>query len=434
MDSKFIISTQTCTLSKEQLEQFLCDYDIPRHVRVILSKKSETIYDAPLGFVGLYTHHFSLSNLRLPIPLFICDVLSYFKAYGGEPSVDLLRSFLNLGRAGNYLNRGGADVPKALIKPVTHLEIWKGLKTSWEYIPKRPVIYHHGEGTEMDFRSFMIQGVDGEFNFLPEGGFKDNQGSFSTKSVNNETPILDAEPISAVLPANVVDNIIDSSNTSYDDELPPVHPPTSSIPKASKVTGDASTPLDVDSDPDIHEFPSAKELKDATDYHWVVAHVTPPSWKQHLRDISIDQLCDIHDRAYMRHAVLDNILNIKTRELISALLKARASCDAIREREVKRDNAYAEIEKKCNEALQDLDKNPLVFDMRSEIKTLQVQVNGLHNEYGRLLEIDRLRQDRAAVVSKVIPNAKMKLVHSDEMGVLVARLVRAAIVHGRCTC
>ncbi|GKD35731.1 hypothetical protein Tco_1251240 [Tanacetum coccineum] len=49
-------------------------------------------------------------------------------------------------------------------------------------------------GEEMDFRSFMIQVVDGEFNFLPEG-----------------------------------------------------------------------------------EFPSAKELKDVTDCHWVVAHVTPPS-------------------------------------------------------------------------------------------------------------------------------------------------------------
>ncbi|GKF66378.1 hypothetical protein Tco_0192895, partial [Tanacetum coccineum] len=41
--------------------------------------------------------------------------------------------------------------------------------------------------------------------------------------------------------------------------------------------GDASTPLGVDSDPDIHEFPSARELKDATICHWVVAHVTPPS-------------------------------------------------------------------------------------------------------------------------------------------------------------
>nr|GEW62290.1 hypothetical protein [Tanacetum cinerariifolium] len=48
--------------------------------------------------------------------------------------------------------------------------------------------------------------------------------------------------------------------------------------QASKVVGDASSPLDVDSDPDIHEFPSAKELKDTTDCQWVVAHETPPSW------------------------------------------------------------------------------------------------------------------------------------------------------------
>ncbi|GJU88988.1 hypothetical protein Tco_1301411 [Tanacetum coccineum] len=136
-------------------------------------------------------------------------------AYGGEPSVDLLRSFLNLGRAGDWLtlsNRGGVDVPKALIKPVTRLENWK----------------------EMYFRSFMIQGVDGEFNFLPEGGFDDNQGSLSAKSENNETPIIDAEPISTVLPSNVADNIIDSSNTSSDDELPPVHPSTSSFPEVGE--------------------------------------------------------------------------------------------------------------------------------------------------------------------------------------------------------
>ncbi|GJX27553.1 hypothetical protein Tco_0233849, partial [Tanacetum coccineum] len=43
-----------------------------------------------------------------------------------------------------------------------------------------------------------------------------------------------------------------------------------------------------------------------------------------------------------------------------------------------------------------------------------------------------LRQDRAAVVAKVVPGAAMKLVYSDEMGVLVARLVKAFIIHGRC--
>ncbi|GJT64122.1 hypothetical protein Tco_1015602 [Tanacetum coccineum] len=445
------------------------------------------------------------------------------KAYGGEPSVDLLRSFLSLGRAGDWLtlsNRGGADVPKALIKPVTHLENWKDslfyienkiipykypklllednkldkksfkdkipvqpqtdplytqistypcivrtfldpilhlacLKTSWKYRLKMPIIYYRGQ--EMDFRSFMIQGVYGEFNFLPEEGFNDNQGSLSAKSVNNETSIIDAEPISIVLPLNVTDNIIDSSNTSSDDELPPMHPSTSSFPEvgekskavgkrklaadalqegshhrarkapvqASKVSGDASTPLYVDSDPDIHgKFEP-------------VYGVFVPSLTTLLMPFPF---------------------------LLIALIQSFLL-------EIKRDKAYAELEKKCNEALQDLDKNPLVSDMRSEIKTLQGRVNGLYNEYGMLLlkerkwanyeqtlsilyakvkglesererlkaseiqvlqEIDSLRQDKAAIVSKVVPNATMKLVHSDEMGVLVSRLVREAIIHGRC--
>ncbi|GKE85903.1 hypothetical protein Tco_1559645, partial [Tanacetum coccineum] len=50
------------------------------------------------------------------------------KAYGGEPTVDLLRSFLNLGPAGDWStlsNRGSTDVPKALLKPITHLGNWK---------------------------------------------------------------------------------------------------------------------------------------------------------------------------------------------------------------------------------------------------------------------------------------------------------------------
>ncbi|GKC40456.1 hypothetical protein Tco_1052840 [Tanacetum coccineum] len=105
--------------------------------------------------------------------------------------------------------------------------------------------------------------------------------------------------------------------------------------------------------------------------------------------------------------------------------------------------------------------------MHAKIKTLQGQVSGLHNEYSRLVleekklqtlsilrakfegleskrkrlktsktrllqEIDSLRQDKAGVVTKVILNATMKLVHSDKMGVLVARLVKASIIHGRC--
>nr|GEV41929.1 hypothetical protein [Tanacetum cinerariifolium] len=268
-------------------------------------------------------------------------------AYGGDPSVDLLRSFLNLGRAGDRLtlsNRGGADVPKALIKPE--------LMVSSTSFPRE------------------LRGQ--------------------------------------------------SSNTSFDDELPQVHPlhllslrwvskavrkrkldvdalrevshrrARRALVHASKVAGDASTPLDVDSDPDIHEFPYARELKDAIDYYWVVAHVTHPSWKHHLRDIIIEQLCDIHDRAYMRQAILDNMWNSRTRELISALHKARASC---------------------------------LESERERLKASEIQM---------LQEINRLRQDRAAVVSRVVPGTAMKLVHSNDMGFLVARLVTETIIHGRC--
>ncbi|GJU85715.1 hypothetical protein Tco_1293261 [Tanacetum coccineum] len=230
-------------------------------------------------------------------------------AYGGEPSVDLLHSFLKLGRAGDWLtlsNRGGADVPKALIKPITHLENWKGLKTSWKYSPKRPVIYHRGQ--EMDFRSFMIQEVNGEFNFPPEGGLDDNQGSLSAKYVNNETPIINTEPIFVVLLSNVANNIIDSSNTSSGDELPPVHPSTSfflDVGEKSKAAGKRKLAADA--------------LREGSGF----------------------------------------LTQAKKR-----LLSVKASCDAIqerereREREIKRDKAYG-------------------------------QVNGLHNEYGRLLLEER---------------------------------------------
>ncbi|GJU44618.1 hypothetical protein Tco_1201884 [Tanacetum coccineum] len=377
MDSKFTFASQTCTLTRERLNQFVIDFDIPQDVKVILPKRWQTILDAPLGYVGLYTHHFSHSNLRLPIPPFIC--------------------------------KGCADVPNALHNPITHLGNWKGsfffienkiipsnypelllgenkldkksfkdktpfytsgLKTTWEHSPKKPVIYHRGQ--EMDFRSFMLGGVDGELNFLPAEGASKGQNSPSVKFVNNNAPVIDATPLSSVYPSNVVENVVVSDDPSYGEDeqtligpsLSP-HPEASkkfkilgkrkvafSVPgkalplkvqkvpaRASKVAGEASTTLDVDSDSDIHEFPSAKELKDVTDYHWVVAHVTPPSWKQNLREISIEQLHNIHNRAYIRQVILDNL---------------------------DKDRAYAKLERKYNEALQDLDKNPLVSDMHFE--------------------------------------------------------------------
>ncbi|GJZ87607.1 hypothetical protein Tco_0659217 [Tanacetum coccineum] len=155
------------------------------------------------------------------------------KAYGGEPSIDLLRSFLSLGRAGDWLtlsNRGGADVPKALIKPITHLENWKD---SLFYIENKIIPYKYLEllleDNKLDKKSFKDKiPVQPQTDPLYTQ-ISTYPCSLSAKSVNNETSIIDAEPISIVLPLNVADNIIDSINTSSDDELPPMHPSTSSF-------------------------------------------------------------------------------------------------------------------------------------------------------------------------------------------------------------
>ncbi|GKE24019.1 hypothetical protein Tco_1435531, partial [Tanacetum coccineum] len=64
----------------------------------------------------------------------------------------------------------------------------------------------------------------------------------------------------------------------------------------------------------------------------VVLHVTPPSWKVHLKEISIEKLCDYHDKAYTKQAILDNTLNQRIRDLMSTLTKVRADCDAIQKK------------------------------------------------------------------------------------------------------
>nr|GEX25334.1 hypothetical protein [Tanacetum cinerariifolium] len=169
--------------------------------------------------------------------------------------------------------------------------------------------------------------------------------------------IIDATPLSFVYPLSIVENVVGSNDPSFrEDEQTLAGFASKKVPvRVSKLAGEASTSLDVDNDSDIHEFPSAKELKEATDCHWV-----------------------------------------------------------------------------------DLDKNPLVSDMRAEIKALQGQVDGLHSKYIRLIleerkqEIDSLKQDRAVVFSKVISDAAMKLIRSDDLGVLIAKLVRSSIIYGHC--
>nr|GEV07429.1 hypothetical protein [Tanacetum cinerariifolium] len=222
----------------------------------------------------------------------------------------------------------------------------------------------------------------------------------STKSVNNEASVINGEPISVVHPSIVAENIMESRNTS------------------SKEGG--LSPISPDA----------------------------PSYLKLVKD--------------QRLLEKGRFLLIPIERILVGRLKN--SCSS---KEIMKDKAYAELEK-CNEALQDLDKNSLVFDMRVKIETLQSRVmistvsivgsflkrrSGLtmsrlyppfilnskaSNLKGRdfeiqlLQKVDSLRQDRAAVVARVISNEAIKLIRSDEMSVLISRLVKASIIHGRC--
>ncbi|GJR56867.1 hypothetical protein Tco_1499029 [Tanacetum coccineum] len=117
--------------------------------RVILPTSTQTILDAPPRYIGLYTHCFSLANLRLPLNDFFCEVLQYFKvhisrlnpfgcsklttfivmckAYDCEPSVELFRGFFNLCKDGSWLTfqkRSEKHIPSLLAKVITRIEGW----------------------------------------------------------------------------------------------------------------------------------------------------------------------------------------------------------------------------------------------------------------------------------------------------------------------
>nr|GEW89554.1 hypothetical protein [Tanacetum cinerariifolium] len=173
----------------------------------------------------------------------------------------------------------------------------------------------------MDFRSFMLERVDGEFNFLRTKGVREGQNSQSVKSMNNDAPLIGTNPLSSVYPSNIVENVVDYDDPSYRvDEQTLVGPSLPPHPEASKT------------------------LK-------------------------------ILGKRKVSFGVPGKALPSKVQKV-----PARAS-------------------KVAGEAF------CIEFE-RKRPKSFKIQL---------LQEIDSLKQDRATVVSKVIPNATMKLVRSDDL-------------------
>ncbi|GKD82620.1 hypothetical protein Tco_1349459, partial [Tanacetum coccineum] len=244
MSAKDSITTQTCKLSKEEFNDFLTLYPIPSEYRVILPKSNQTVFDAPLRYVRLYSHSFSLANLRLPLTEFFYEVLEYFqvhisrlnpfgcaklttfvvmcKAYGCEPSIDLFRGFFNLCRARKWLTfakRSKKHIPNLLPKVITRIEGWHerffyvqdsiipakypqllsernklDLKSFKDKLPlnieENPMFQH----LKMAFRNFIYTKDDEDLAFLPKEPFPGFGISSLSVSVNTKPLKANEEP------------------------------------------------------------------------------------------------------------------------------------------------------------------------------------------------------------------------------------------------
>ncbi|GJY10499.1 hypothetical protein Tco_0378684 [Tanacetum coccineum] len=140
------------------------------------------------------------------------------------------------------------------------------------------------------------------------------------------------------------------------------------------------------------------------------------------------------------YIMVDNAVNKRAHEFLQVIEKMSGEADVIKARERSREEECEELPVKCEAAMKEFDQNPAVPALREKISSPTADVGSLEAEKARLeaveaslhREVEEHKQDRRDVVSKVVPYATIELVHSDELGRLVGKLVSSAITYGRC--
>ncbi|GJZ73288.1 hypothetical protein Tco_0637434 [Tanacetum coccineum] len=194
---------------------------------------------------------------------------------------------------------------------------------------------------------------------------------------------------------------------------------------------------------DASFLPISDDDKDASACHLKIAAITPPTWIGHLDNQMDLELLDLYDRCYARQAVVDNAVNKRAHEFLQVIERMSGEADVIKARERSRKEECEGLRVKCEAAMAEFDQNPASqkwAGYQVTLSTLESKVNSLEADKARLeavevslrREIEELNQDRMDVVWKVVPYAAMELVHSDELGRLVGKLVSSAITYGRC--
>ncbi|GJR89790.1 hypothetical protein Tco_0213801 [Tanacetum coccineum] len=387
------------------------------------------------------------------------------ESYGCEPSIELFRGFFNLCRGGKWLTfakRPEKHIPYLFPKVNTRIEGWKGrfffvqssivpaeylqlllehnkwdlksykdklpsnieenpmfqrlgrypisvrvfrdpilflagLKPSWEYGQQQLAIIVGGK--EIAFRNFIYAENEEDLSFLP----KDPSSRFGARQEGGSS----RPPVKRKIALGSSSSRATSAKiSSSKDDLPF---------------------LTVSDDDAV--LPDVFELKYANACHLKISAITRLAWKDYL----------------------DNHLDV---ELERAW---EEECE--------------EIRTKCEAAMTDFEKNPTMVVMRHKISTLSTKakvhkanldrmmlesqkwagyqvslsvqeskVASLEAEKARLEvvevslrnKVDDIKRDMMEFVSKVVRYAALELIHSDELGRLVCKLISSAILYGRC--
>ncbi|GJR25153.1 hypothetical protein Tco_0973680 [Tanacetum coccineum] len=71
----------TLEIIDEELREFTSEYYIPFALHPVVPAASASIADFPEGKVGVYTRFFEFANQRVPLSLFMCNVLNYYRLH-----------------------------------------------------------------------------------------------------------------------------------------------------------------------------------------------------------------------------------------------------------------------------------------------------------------------------------------------------------------
>ncbi|GJV51781.1 hypothetical protein Tco_1447522 [Tanacetum coccineum] len=155
------------------------------------------------------------------------------------------------------------------------------------------------------------------------------------------------------------------------------------------------------------------------------------------------ELLDLHDHCYARQAVVANAVNSTSRELLQVIEKLRGEFDVMKDMKRAREEECEELRAKFEAAMTEFEKNPMVVALPEKISTLSTEVK----EHKVSLDRIMLKSQKWAGYQQSLSTLELKvtsleaekarlevveLVHSDDMGSLVGRLVSFAILYVRC--